>query len=516
MGGSGETGVPGRFVVAASEPGASADPPPKRKGPPLASPGSQLETYRRLTDHEYMLAVLGRELPLLTDAPIRVVACRARPHKIKDGSLLVTYRVGVEVQPGAPREYLLLGLSPVTPVFPGPELRERFPALQGHPALTPFREPTRYIPELDLGLLFFPLDPKLTALADITGPEASRLLADHLPECRTGATIDRLEREMCVYKPLDRAILRITAILPGPIRSTAYVKVFHGEKGASAYRSLRALWDAAAVSKHLRVPEPLGYDADRRMLVMSEAPGRRDLRDWIHCLERGQPLPAGIDLERLDRCMVIVARALRELQLSGIRPDRESTFSEQLADLARKRDRLREQTGKQQLELLGHAERLIERLEALAPAEEELLPAHGGFRHGQIVGDDRCLTVIDWDGFCLANPALDAATFAVRLLRRPLRNPGSAPELEHLGGTFRREFLAQRPDVSSAQLALYEGLVLTDQMIRSFLRPSKGDQTSRQILGFARAAGKKLDCAAQVGPARTTLDQASGPELRAV
>ena len=61
--------------------------------------------------------------------------------------------------------------------------------------------------------------------------------------------------------------------------------------------------------------------------------------------------------------------------------------------------------------LAREIERVLEQLQTRVPHNERLVPCHGAFRHKQLVGNDQYLTLLDWDGLILANPALDAASF---------------------------------------------------------------------------------------------------------
>lgn len=467
----------------------------------LSTAPEQRELFERVLDTEQMLAVLRRELPALADGEIRVKACKAKASKsrksIRQGRLVVVYKVELEVD-GEPRELVLLGVAPAPPELRDGELEQLRRELGAHPWAAPFRELALHVHELQLALLFFPLDPVLPALAEITGRQGAQLLAAALPECRAGAHVVALECDLVRYKPLDRAVVKLDVKLgatlrgapSGAERRVAYAKFFADDQGAAHYRNLTALWSTARSATCLRLPEPLGYDATRRMLLMSEAPGERDLSRWIKCLERGEPLPPGVDPPRLDHCARIVARALHELQASGVRPELRRTFRHELTRVQADRDLLL--GGAHQQELRTRADRLIARLEALAPAQERLVPAHGCYRHKQMIGDERSLAFIDWDGFSLANPALDAATFLGRLCREPRRRPGSAPLLLHMGATFRGEFLADRSELT-ADLALYEGLVLTEQMLRALRRPGDRAETVREIELLSAAATEMLD-----------------------
>lgn len=448
-----------------------------------------------------MLEVFRRELPGWTDAAIRVNRCSLRPGKtarsrkaIRDGQLLVVYTLGIELDGGAEREFVLLGAAPAGPEYFDPALDVRHAGLLDHPAVVPFRRLGAYLPDLEAAIFFSLLDPVLPGLAEVSGAQGGSILAPFLDECHAGGRIERIESELKHYKPLHRAVLRVTATFTGPGAIPAprsfYVKLFGDGRGSESYQDLVGLWSAAQRSTHLRLPEPLGYDPRRNMLVMSEAGGGRALSDWIKRLEHGETLSAS-ELERLDRCMVVMAHALEELQCSGLRAAERRTFQGELERVRADHQLLHAESAKAP-DLALAIGRLVARLSALAPEQETLVPAHGGFRHKQTVGDERSLAIIDWDGFCLASPALDAATFLVRLGHCPWGSPGSAPELERATERFRAEFHAALPEVGT-RLALYEALVLTEQVLRSFRRSARDDEGADVVRNLAAAAERMLD-----------------------
>jgi hypothetical protein len=455
-----------------------------------------------MLDSEFMVEILRRELPPLSAEPIRILGCSVKPAKtvssrkaIRDGRSECVYRLEIEGISGLRREIVIQGLAPVPAGFPGPDLERRCRELRGHPAAAPFERLALRLEALPVGLLFFPLDPALPALADVTGPSAPQLLAPHLPECRSGARIEGCSSELRHYKPKERAVLRMRvgfAEVNGALPSrNVYVKLFSDEHGSVSHRQLCVLWEAARRARWLRVPEPLGYDASRRMLVLAEVPGERALAQWIHCLEHALPLPQGVDLARVETCVLAAARSLAELQRSGARPDARRAFEDVLASLHKDRELLAGREHGTPPELVASALGLIERLEAAAPGDEPLVPSHGGARHKQTIGDEHGLTFVDWDGFCLANPALDAATFLARLRLEPVLNPGLGAELETLAGRFREEFLRLSP-AAAPYLALYEGLVLTEQVLRSFRRTTGDAGGAGAVSRLARAAEESL------------------------
>ena len=485
------------------EPEGSANAIPRRepsRAPSLATAPELRELFRRMLDPELMLEILRRELPACSAEPVRVLGCSVKPAKtvssrkaIRDGRSECVYRLEIQRASGLIREVVLQGLAPVGAGFPGPDLERRCQELGAHPEAAPFDRLALRLEALPIGLLFFPLDPAMPALAEVTGPAAPGLLAPHLAECRSGARIESSAHELRHYKPGERAVLKVrlafAAESGAPPARTVYVKLFANEHGAVSHRDLQVLWEAARRSRWLRVPEPLGYDSLRRMLVLAEVPGERSLSEWIHCLEHELPLPEGVDHERLGCCVLAAARALADLQQSGARPEARRTFEDVLFSLRKDRELLAGRSHGAPRELVTQALGLIERLEAAAPEGEPLVPSHGGARHKQTIGDEHGLTFVDWDGFCLANPALDAATFLARLRLEPITNPGHGSELESLAGIFRKEFLRLNP-AAARYLGLYEGLVLTEQMLRSFRRSAGGVDGP----GAARLARSAEEC----------------------
>lgn len=465
--------------------------------PTLATPTDLQPLMARALDTAFMLRIFQRELPALADTPIQVIGCRAHAGKarsaLKQRKLRVTYHVSVECGEGQKRHYTLLGTLPVAPDFLHPALLECCRAAQGHPAVVPFDRLATYLPELHMGVQFLPVDLALPALIEATRPDGGRLGLPFIPECQNGATPQQTGSELLHYKPGRRGVLKFTVRLCGagshPQQRVVFGKLFADHRGAAIYRDMRALWDVARRSGCLRIPEPLGYDAKRRMLVIAEAPGQQDLNVWIKCLEEQHPLPADVDLGRLQRCMAVVAEALSEVHRAAIHPRKSRTFQDALANAC------------QDLELVrhGHPELardiapLLARLQTRVPPYERLVPCHGAFRHKQLVGNDEYLTLLDWDGLTLAHPALDAASFLCRLRRAPITAPGKASALEGLAEVFRGEFLAREPEVSRGELALYEALLLTDAALRASRRPRHKEHVMAHIHRLVAEAQRLLD-----------------------
>jgi ATP-binding cassette subfamily B protein len=69
-------------------------------------------------------------------------------------------------------------------------------------------------------------------------------------------------------------------------------------------------------------------------------------------------------------------------------------------------------------DLRARVRALLERLEREQPHDLPLVPAHGDFHVDQLlIGADDSIAVVDFDGLCLAAPALDAAAYAADVVR---------------------------------------------------------------------------------------------------
>jgi hypothetical protein len=448
-------------------------------------------------DAAFMLPIFQRELSTMTDTPVRVVTCKARADKTRvelpQRKLRVIYHLVIEFRKGQRRHYDLWGALPVTPAFLSPELLECCRAAQGHPAVVPFARLAVYIPELHMGLQFLPVDLALPALLEATQPDGGRLVTPFLPECQNGMTLAQTHAELLHYRSGRRCVVKLTVQLPGATgdlhQRVVFAKLFADDRGAAIYRGMQRLWDVSRRSDCLRVPEPLGYDPERRMLVMAEALGKRDLNIWIKCLEKEQLLPPGADLGRLERSMAVVAQALNELHHSGIHPAKSLTFHDALTDARKDLELIRPGHP----ELARDIEHILEQLQMRMLQNERLVPCHGGFRHKQLVGNDEYVTLIDWDGLTLAHPALDAASFLCRLRHTPLTQPGKAQALEWLAEVFRHEFLAREPDVLPHVLAQYETLVLMDLTLRALRHPERRERVAVHTHRLVAEAKRLLD-----------------------
>lgn len=447
----------------------------------------------RALDADYMTALFQRELADLLSASIRPVSCTLRhaagSKSARTRRLEVVYRLTLRSRGGRQWEQAVVGVLPVTRDFLNPELLARCRAARGHPAAGPFQELSTYVDHLEMALVVLPIDPGLPGLAALTGDEAAGVLSPYLGSNGHGARIEDVRWTLGRYKPFRRCTLRLSATTAHPDGARRERRlealIYADDRGERHHANLRAVW--AVARKRLTVPEPLGYDPAYHMLVVNgDLPARDD--DWVDVVRFGNHRPLEAHLARLAPCMKIVAGALIELQGSGLEPMPERTFRGELARMHRHVGRLR---GRYQ-DLAPPAEALLERLAAEAVDGDRLVPAHGGFRHRVMVGDERGLTITDWGGLCLAPPALDAATF-LAALRHAAHRSRTAPLLAGAAEAFRGEFLAQCRAVGARELAVYEALALVVGALRTARRSTRCDTTAHHVRRLLADASSLLD-----------------------
>lgn len=462
----------------------------------LVNPLKRRSLREWMLDEERMLTFFRRQLPAMAKLPLRVSHCRVRPSSRhighRSGRTRVVYRVTVEAARESRWEHTVIATAPVSPDFLGPELLHLSRNATSHPAAEPFTELAAYIEDLEMALLLLPVDPALPGLAEITGRERGLLMARHIPECHEGAVIRRADWRLRRYVPARRCELAMKIGLEARGRVTErdlHVHIFSDDRGQLHHENLEKLWPLSRESEHLRIPQPLGYDADQRLLFTTYA-GTRAPGRWIRRLERDATLPVAVDRLRVQQCVAAAARSLVDLQRADVSPSEEYTFRGELAPLHRGADLLRSAYA----DSAGDYGRLLELLSAQPIDEETLVPAHGRFGPNRLAGDERSLVILDWDRLCLASPALDAANFLGRLRCCRLCKPHPGEQAEHLASVFRREFMSRDPVVTERELAAYESLVLARQAIRvARLSGRRSGTAARRVQRLIEAALDRIE-----------------------
>ena len=297
----------------------------------------------------------------------------------------------------------------------------------------------------------FPVDPKLPHLDAVMSPAAQPALAAALEstarrfsEVPVEAHLRGIVAEPVRYKPGDRCVLRYRLTFDDPRSEGAagtrtcrlVAKLYREDAEAQAADDLLdRLRSGAGVEWTAR---PLGVVPGLPLALTEDLGSSRD------------PVPArsGLDVVHpgSDDAFPVVARAaeaLAELHTSGL--DTSGLNRRTGADEATKAGR-RAALLEQYVPELGPVVRRVNGTlgEALAGLPTDVLrPAHGSYKASQLMVRDGAVFLVDFDQFCLADPALDVGYFLAYLRPAGLwyHRAGRRAWFEAAAETFRTAYL---------------------------------------------------------------------------
>jgi phosphotransferase family enzyme len=264
-------------------------------------------------------------------------------------------------------------------------------------------------------------------------------------------------------KPANRATVRLALRLapdsPSEWPTTIYAKVYKGNKGVVAWRGMTALRDAEAEAGGFTLAEPLAWIDDQRVLLQRAVVGDRDLKSVLRAgLRSGD---AGARLE-LDQTVRKAGQGLAGIHHCGATAGAAVRWQDELAERREEVDELSsllEGAGK--LEAAQEAVRFLDGLASLDARHppDPPVPTHGSFRPGQVLLGGGEVTLIDWDGYCQAEPARDVGLFVteVRSLATDAGGANAAAEGDRLAVAFLDAY-REWAEVSAARVALWAAL----------------------------------------------------------
>jgi hypothetical protein len=297
----------------------------------------------------------------------------------------------------------------------------------------------------------FPVDPKLPHLDAVMSPAAQPALAAALEstarrvaEVPAEAHLRGIAAEPVRYKPGDRCVLRyrLTFDDPGPegeggTRTCRIVAKLYREQAEAqaADDLLDRLRSGAGVAWTAR---PLGVVPGVPLALTEDLGSSRD------------PVPArsGLDVVHpgSDDAFPVIARAaeaLAELHTSGL--DTGGLSRRTGADEATKAGRRAALLEQYVPELGPVVRRVLDTLgDALAGLPTDVLrPAHGSYKSSQLMVRDGAVFLVDFDQFCLADPALDVGYFLAYLRPAGLwyHRAGRRAWFDAAADTFRTAYL---------------------------------------------------------------------------
>jgi hypothetical protein len=325
-----------------------------------------------------------------------------------------------------------------------------------------------HLPELYLFAQKFPADAHLTTLAAScdTTPQSPLFLA--LQEAAQKQLKDVSWRLLSAqampvrYKPANRCVIRYTLQLENPVNGQQKALRLFGktyadpESARHTQRLQQQLYQEQLDNNtdHPILPAPLGM-IDDLALTLNEAIevaqasdqdehwGR--LRTGIQALQPTFEKGKGGSITRVilpEEELRLTAQVLARLHNSTLRPDADKPRTGgKEAKRARERARLiAEHTPQLSETILPLAEQLGTKLEAQKPTSYRV--AHGGFKASQLLFHSHHVFVVDFDGVCLADPALDVGYFLAYLRPSGLwyNRPGMREWFEGAAEIFRNEY----------------------------------------------------------------------------
>lgn len=360
--------------------------------------------------------VLERHVPELASGDLRLVSCTPQRLRSKEEQWLARYSLMVAEPGGESREVVLVGtLWAPSRGAPMPGAYVATNTALGE------SDWWCWLPELRLELHAQEADPALPALPTLTSPDAAAGLLQ--PILRSAgypdATIARCDPDVVRYKPGSRCTVVVHLTYAGPAASpgeatppeVVVLKTHQGDKGQTAWTAMTALWENPTTWRdHVSLAEPLAFFPHERILVQGPVLEERTLKELAReaIADGSKAAIWGLRTE-----LAKTARALVGIHRSRVSYGRTATFEDELTEVREVVQRLTHTVPY----LASAAEPLVSRLEQLSSSvpADAIVPAHHDFRPAQVLLHQGRVGFIDFDGSCMAEPALDLGRFRAKL-----------------------------------------------------------------------------------------------------
>ena len=295
-----------------------------------------------------------------------------------------------------------------------------------------------HVPEPGISIQKFPIDASLPALAASCDTTPHSLLWQALQSAAQaqlhdeGWQLTAINATPVRYKPASRCVIRYRLQLiheQGQAQSLQiFGKVYADPEQASRVQSLQQqLYDEQTKAGDLSLlPRPFAIIASLG-LTFNEAiqpsidhfPDEKwhTLRVGTKALQPQFKYGRGGTITQLlipEEELRLTGRALASLHCSTVRSkDAPRTGAKEAKRVRERAALIAAYNSSLANEVQALVEQLASRLESAQPAS--YLPAHGGFKASQLLFHCHHVFVVDFDGFCLADPALDIGYFLAYL-----------------------------------------------------------------------------------------------------
>jgi hypothetical protein len=253
------------------------------------------------------------------------------------------------------------------------------------------------------------------------------------------------------HKPGRRCVVEYDVQLEQPqgppSNLTMIGKIRAHRFGNESFRLLQQVWQAGfdeASPDGIAVPEPLGVIPLFQMWFQRKVPGRD-----------ASGLIAGPDGARLARRL---AEAAHKLHLAGIPTERAHRMEDELRILRESLGKVAELEPEWEGRLVKLAEACVA-LAAKVPAPH-VCGIHRDFYPAQVVVDGLRIYLLDFDLYCIGDPALDVGNFLGHLTEQALREYGNPEALSLQESALRERFLELYGESHRTAVEAYTTLTL--------------------------------------------------------
>jgi hypothetical protein len=308
-------------------------------------------------------------------------------------------------------------------------------------------------------------DAAMPSLALALDPVAlKRRFRRGLPLLYDGRPIQLRAIRVTRHKPGRRCVIEYDVRVERPERRpkklTLIGKVRARRSGWADFQTLRRVWDACFHTSSpdgIAVAEPVGVLTKVRMWLQRKVPGQ--VATGLLAEPGGTALASRI------------AEAAHKLHGAGVPAQRRHTMADELRIL---RDCL-QAVAREQLPRAARLERLFEACVRRAGAVPEPVECgiHRDFYADQVIVDGERLYLIDFDLYCVGDPALDIGNFLGHITEQSLRTRGDPAALAECERVMEERFVELSGERVRPAVHAYAALTLARHVYLSTRFPDR-------------------------------------------
>ncbi len=309
-------------------------------------------------------------------------------------------------------------------------------------------------------------DPALPQLKSAPEPE---IMQRHFVHClkrfnKDSSRIDLQEIRMLRYQPGRCCLIEYTLKIdrPGFSPETLVLlgKTKSGHSAQESFQILDQLWYAgfsADDKSGFSVPEPMGFVSELEL--------------WFQVKVRGLEATKLLSLPQGKEIVEYAAEAAYKLHHTKVELERIHLLSDELGFIFEKLP----QVGAMQAEWSKRIDRILDALIRLVRKmpEPKLCGIHRNYCSDQVIVDGDHLTLIDFDLYCLGDPALDIGNFIGHITEQSLRRSGDTETLSKLEEAMEDRFIALSGEALRPAVRAYTLLTLVRQIYLSTCFPER-------------------------------------------